>query len=140
MIKLWFKKDGFQEFQNVSLQMDKDLGNAAFIEEKEIVPQLLASTIVQRSLLVKILRRLAYFLDEELDHHDNALEYEEKFLEIIQVLKDKNICQNEFFEEDQLVKDLLKSIFKKILRNINSMKPGDFDVDVIFNKKRVDLE
>lgn len=140
MIKLWFKKDGFQEFQNVSLQMDKDLGNAAFIEEKEIVPQLLASTIVQRSLLVKILRRLAYFLDEELDHHDNALEYEEKFLEIIQVLKDKNISQNEFFEEDQLVRDLLKSIFKKILRNINSMKPEDFDVDVIFNKKRVDLD
>lgn len=119
----------------MSLQMEKDIGPETGLDEREVVPELLASTVVGRSLLVKILRRLVYFLDQELETVDRALEFEEKFLEIIQVMKKKNVNQNEFFEEDSTVQDLLKVIFKKILRNITSVKPDALDLDRIYSEK-----
>ncbi len=115
--------------------MERDLGPDVQIEEREVVPELLASTVVGRSLLVKILRRLAYFLDEELGQPERALDFEEKFLEIIQVMKKKNVNQNEFFEEDETVQDLLKTIFRKILRNISKIKPEDLDMDWKYKEK-----
>lgn len=116
--------------------MEKDIGNEVPMDEKQVVPELMTSTIVNRSLLVKILRRLSYFLDQEVEHSEMALEYEEKFLEIIQILKAKQISNNEFFEEDQIVQDLLKLILKKILRNISVVTPVVFDVDAVYQKKK----
>lgn len=115
--------------------MERDIGPETGLDEREVVPELLASTVVGRSLLVKILRRLVYFLDQELETVDRALEFEEKFLEIIQVMKKKNVNQNEFFEEDSTVQDLLKVIFRKILRNITSVKPDALDLDRIYSEK-----
>ena len=129
-------KDGFQEFQNISLQLDKDLCLEPVMEEKDYLPDLLISTVVQKSMLTKVLGKLSVLLDEELNEHQRALEFEAKFLEIIQMLKNKNISQNEFFEDDAVVRDLLKNIFNKIMRNISKVNSENLDQDKKYKAKK----
>jgi hypothetical protein len=73
---------------------------------------------------------MIFLLDEEFSHISHARKFEEKFLEIIEMLNEKKINQNEFFEEDSLVKGLLKVILEKLLRNMNSIKAKAYEIEI----------
>jgi hypothetical protein len=130
--------DGFQEFQNISVQMERDFDEEAVDAREEGVTHLVTSTVVNRNILVKILRRLVFLLDEEFTHLTDARNYELKFLEIMEMLHAKQINQNEFFEEDKVVQDLLKQILQKLLRNMNAIKAEAYELNV--TKKEVQNE
>lgn len=78
---------------------------------------MLTSTIVHRNVLVKMLRKLELLLDEEFAASGSKKKMNEKFMLLIKALTQKNISEAEFFEEDEIVKRLCKSIFKKLVRN-----------------------
>jgi len=130
--------DGFQEFQNISVQMERDFDEEVVDGREEVVPQLVTSTIVNRNILVKILRRLVFLLDEEFTHLSEARNYEMKFLEIMEMLQAKQINQNEFFEEDKVVQELLKQILLKLLRNMNAIKAEAYEAKLQNNDAQLD--
>ena len=119
------------------MQLERDLDDDLHLGEQEGLQTLVTSTIVNRSVLVKILRRLLFLLEEEFTHLAEARAFEEKFLEIIEMLNQERISRNEFFEEDKVVQALLKKIFEKLLRNMNSIKADAFEIEVE-NPDRVD--
>lgn len=114
------KIDGYQEFLNISLQMDTDLTEDVDFSENDVVPNLMQSTIVQKRVLVKVLRKLEALLDQEYCASWKREEFEEQFLRIIKALNEKRINKNEFFEEDFLVKSICKKIFEKLVRNFTA--------------------
>ena len=114
------KIDGYKEFLNISLQMDTDLTEEVDLNENDVVPNLLQSTIVQKRVLVKILRKLENLLDDEYSKPRRKEEFEFQFLKILKALNEKRINKNEFFEEDFLVKSICKKIFEKLVRNFTA--------------------
>lgn len=130
--------DGFQEFQNISVQMERDFDEEAIDGREEGVTNLVTSTVVNRNILVKIFRRLVYLLDEEFTHLSEARGYELKFLEIMEMLQAKQINQNEFFEEDKIIQDLLKQILQKLLRNMNTIKAEAYEMSVPKKEAQID--
>ncbi len=100
--------------------MDTDLAEDINLEENNAVPDLLQSTIVQKTVLIKILRKLESLLDEEFSDPKNNKKYEIEFLKIIKALNEKKINTNEFFEEDIIVRNICKKIFEKLIRNFST--------------------
>ena len=96
---------------------------------------MLGSTIVHRNVLVKILRKLELILEEEFVDGFKDKEHEKKFLMIIKALNERKINEVEFFEEDEIVKKLVKRLFTKLIRNFS----GDNNNKVEVSMKLVDL-
>ena len=101
------------------MQLQTDLTDEINLEDRDVIPTMLTSTIVHKNILVKILRNLELILDEEFNSTGSRKEYDERFMVIIKALTQKKISEAEFFEEDEIVRRLCKKIFGKLVRNFS---------------------